>query len=121
MIILLVVIAVGYFIYIKFFNYHPLEISDKLIVAQASNLDINSATPIPPSKFGYIEGNIENKSEKALSDILIFYSIGWDTIYANIGFISPGASVKFKTNSCKVRSASSNYSLLDMKYEEVTN
>ena len=117
-IILLVILAAGYFIYTKFFNYNPLEISDNLIVAQASSFDINSATPTPPTKFGYIEGIMENKSEKAVEDILIFYSVGWDTISASIGFISPGGTVQFKTNSCRVRSASSKYSLLEVKYAE---
>ena len=120
-IILIVLLAAGYFIYTKFFNYNPLEISDNLIVAQTSGFDINSAAPTPPLKFGYIEGLIENKSEKVLSNILIFYAIGWDTISTSIGVISPGAIVKFKTNRCRVKSASPNYSLLEIKYEDVTN
>ena len=112
---------IGYFTYKSFYKDKPFEIKDKLIVKQSSGLDINSAGPTPPLKYAYVEGTIESKSEVVLSKISVIYTIGYDTLYADINIIMPGESAQFKTNSCRVRSANSKYELIDIKFEELTN
>lgn len=120
-IIILIILAVGYFIYKNYYTYSPIEIKDWLIVTHHSSLDINSASVTPPPSFGHIEGTLENKGEKALTSILIIYSVGLDTLYAGVGFLLPGSMADFKTSSTRVRSASSDYSLIEVKYSEVEN
>ena len=114
----MLLLAIGYFAYKSFYNDKPFEIKDKLIVNQSSSLDINSASPTPPLRYAYIQGTIESKSKVVLSNISVIYSIGYDTIYAGINLIMPGESAQFKTNRCRVRSANSNYELINIKFEE---
>ena len=115
---IVLLLAIGYFAYKSFYKDKPFKIQDILIVNQSSSLDINSASPTPPLRYAYIQGTIESKSKVVLSNISVIYTIGYDTIYAGINSIMPGESAQFKTNRCRVRSANSNYELINIKFEE---
>lgn len=110
------VVILGYLSYYYFFSKNVFEISEKLVVSQASGLDIN-AGPSPPIKYAYIKGNIKNVGDKNLSDIFIVYTIGYDTISATIDFLKAGETSEFRTNNCRVRSANPVYSREEVKYK----
>jgi len=115
--ILLIAIAAGYLLYSYFQNKDNVEIKDNIVVTQPSGMDIH-AGPAPPPKSAFIKGTIKNTGEKSLSNILLKYTCGYDTLSAQIGFLSPGQSAEFKTNICRVRNSNPQYSLKEIKYDE---
>jgi hypothetical protein len=117
LLVLIVILAGAYFVYHYFYNKSFLEVKETVIVSQASGLDIH-AGPTPPLKYAYIEGTIKNNGDKSLSDVLIIYTIGYDTVSAMVGYLMPGGSAVFNTNSIRVRSANPQYTLKDIKYDK---
>ena len=118
LLLIIIILVGGYFIYLKFFKSNPYEIEERIIVTQASGLDIN-AGPSPPPKYAFIEGEMKNISDKNLSHILIIYSIGYaDSLTASINFLEPGESADFKTNSSQIQTVNSKYSLVNVSYAE---
>lgn len=112
-----IILGTGYFLYHKFYIYNPIEIKDTIVVSQQSSLDINSASITPSPRFTSIEGKIKNTGEKALTNILIIYNVGYDTLSAFINYLDTGNSIGFKTNSCRVRQHNPNYSLEKIKFD----
>jgi len=115
--ILAIAITACYLLYNFFYNKKVVEIKENIIVSQASGLDIN-AGPSPPPKYAHIEGVVKNIGDKNLENIVIIYSVGYDTLSAMVGFLIPGESAQFSTNSSKVRTANPQYTLEEIKYDE---
>ncbi len=116
--ILLALIAAVYFIYSNYYNQKPYEIKENIVVTQSSGMDINSG-PSPPPKYAHIEGTIKNVSDKNLINIIITYTVGYDTINAVVNFLPANQSSSFKTTSCGVRNANPQYSFEDVKFDDV--
>ena len=110
--LIIIILGAGYFIYNKFYNYNPVEIKDNIVVSQVSSYDINSAGVTSPPKFASIEGKIKNTGEKTLTNIIM------DTLSAFINFLDAGNTIGFKTNNCRIRITSPKYSLDEIKFEE---
>jgi hypothetical protein len=110
------VIILGYLFYYYFSGKNVVEISDSIVITQASGLDIN-AGPSPPIKYAYVKGIIKNVGDKDLANIIINYTVGYDTISATIAFLKVGGASEFKTNNCRIRSANPAYSLEGVKYK----
>lgn len=117
LLLLVIILGVGSLVYNKFYNYNPVEIKDNIVVNQQTALDINSASVTPPPRFASIEGKIKNTGKKALSNIIIFYTVGYDTLSAFINLLEPGNTVGFKTNSCGIRVTNPKYSLTEVKFK----
>ena len=115
--ILIAILAVAYLLYDNFYNKEAVEIKENIIVTQASGMDIN-AGPSPPLKYALIKGVVKNIGDKNLRNILIKYSVGYDTLSAIIGFLNSGDSMEFKTNNCQVRNPNPQYKLEEIKYDE---
>ena len=115
--LIIIILGAGYFIYNKFYNYNPVEIKDNIVVSQQSSMEISSASVTPPTKFASIEGEIKNRGEKYLTNIIIIYTIGYDTLSAFINFLNAGNSIGFKTNNCRVRQTNPDYSLEKIKFD----
>jgi hypothetical protein len=115
--ILVFVIAAGYIFYSYFYNEEVVEIEENIVVTQASGMDIN-ASPSPPPKYASIEGVIKNIGSKNLTDIVIIYTVGYDTLKGIVGFLKPGETAEFKTSSCRVRGANPDYSLEEITYDD---
>lgn len=115
--ILVAAVTAGYLLYDNFYNKKAVEIKENIIVSQASGMDIN-AGPSPPPKYAHIKGVVKNVGDRNLSNILIKYSVGYDTLSAIIGFLNSGDSMEFKTNNCKVRNPNPQYKLEEIKYDE---
>lgn len=118
--ILIIAIAAGYLLYNSFFKEEVVEIKDNIIVTQASGMDIN-AGPSPPPKYAYIQGVIKNIGDKNLSNILIKYSVGYDTLSVVIGYLIAGESAEFRTTSTRVRTGTPQYSIKEIIYNEEEN
>jgi hypothetical protein len=115
--ILVAAVTAGYLLYDNFYNKKAVEIKENIIVSQASGMDIN-AGPSPPPKYAHIKGVVKNVGDRNLSNILIKYSVGYDTLSAIIGFLNSGDSMEFKTNNCQVRNPNPQYKLEEIKYDE---
>ena len=116
--LIIIILGAGYFIYNKFYNFNPVEIKDNIVVSQVSSYDINSAGVTSPPKFASIEGKIKNTVEKTLTNIIIIYTVGLDTLSAFINFLDAGNTIGFITNNCRIRITSPKYSLDEIKFEE---
>ena len=115
--ILVAAVTAGYLLYDNFYNKKAVEIKENIIVSQASGMDIN-AGPSPPPKYAHIKGVVKNVGDRNLSNILIKYSVGYDTLSAIIGFLNSGDSMEFKTNNCQVRNPNPQYKLEEIKYDD---
>ena len=81
--LIIVILGAGYFIFNSFYNYNPIKIKGNIIVNQTSNWDINSAS-------------VKNTGEKALANILIIYTVGYDSLSAFTNFLDAGNSTLLK-------------------------
>ena len=117
LLLLVIILGAGYLVYNKFYNYNPVEIKDNIVLSQQTALDINSASVTPAPRFAFIEGEIRNRGEKDLTNVLIIYTIGYDTLSAYINLLESGNSRSFETNRCMVRVKSPKYYLVEIKYE----
>ncbi len=116
---LLILLVVGsYYIAVKLFTKHDLEIEENLVISQSQNIDMNLLYISPVSKQAYIEGVVRNISDQSLKNISIVYLIGQDTAAAKIFYLLPGQSQKFRTNNCPIVSTSPGYALLNKIYEK---
>jgi hypothetical protein len=115
--ILVAAVTAGYLLYNNFYNKKAVEIKENIIVSQASGMDIN-AGPSPPPKYAHIKGVVKNVGDRNLSNIIIKYSVGYDTLSVMVGFLIPGESAEFKTNNCRVRNQNPQFSLEEIKYDE---
>jgi hypothetical protein len=115
--ILVAAVTTGCLLYNNFYNKEAVEVKENIIVTQASGMDIN-AGPSPPLKYALIKGVVKNIGDKNLRNILIKYSVGYDTLSAIIGFLNSGDSMEFKTNNCQVRNLNPQYKLEEIKYDD---
>ena len=116
LIILLLVCC--YYIAVKIFSEHDLEVKENLIITESQNYDINLLYISPVSKYAFIEGTVRNLSDKSLKNISIIYLIGQDSVKAEIFSLIPGEYQKFKTNNCPIKSTSPGFSRLNISYDK---
>lgn len=114
----IIILAIGIYLYQMYYNYKPVEVEGKLTVIQASNIDIHSASLTPQPEFAFIQGSIKNTSENPLSDILIIYTVGYDSLLAYVNFLPPGVTTQFKTDRCRVQGKNIQFSLAKVKYHK---
>jgi hypothetical protein len=115
--ILILAVVAGYVVYNYFYKKEVVEIRDNIIITQASGLDIN-AGPSPPPKYAHREGIAKNIGEKILRNILIKYSVGYDTLTATIGFLIKGESSEFNTGSVMVKGNNPQFTQEEIIFEE---
>jgi hypothetical protein len=95
LLLLIILLTGAYFIYQYLNTNNSFEVKDNIIISQPSGLDIN-AGPSPPVKYAHIEGVIKNVGEKSLGNIQVVYIVGYDTLSANVGFLSAGGHQNLK-------------------------
>jgi hypothetical protein len=115
--ILIAISVTVYLLYNHYLNEEKITIKDNIVVTQATSFDINSG-PSPPPKSAHIEGTIKNIGEKDLKNIHLKYVTGYDTLSALVGFLSPGQSAEFRTNTSRVRNSNPQYTLKEINYNE---
>ena len=115
--VLLVLLTAIYVVHSYIQKKSFFELNERIVVSQASGLDMYAGNT-PPLKWAYIGGSIKNTAEKNFANVSVVYTIGYDTVSAQVGFLMAGESTEFKTNSCRVRTYAPEYTLEEIKFEE---
>ncbi|MGE5435661.1 MAG: hypothetical protein ACM3O3_00410 [Syntrophothermus sp.] len=118
----LIFIAFTTYIYLNFVKENNIEVKDHLVYTSSTNFSSDDFS-YSSEKSAYIEGHLNNISKKYLTNIILTYVIGIDTISTYIPRMYPDEIVNFRTNSFIIRDLSYKYDLDDIKYnfETTTN
>jgi len=90
------------------------EVKDRLITIMASGLDLDLYSIFPPRMYAKIQGEVLNKSNRPLTNIKLFYLIGNDTLGVIINYLEVEGTASFSTMEFEVRTASTEYTLLEV-------
>ncbi len=112
----LFLLAAAYIVYTVTGQKSPFDVRDRIIVSQASGFT-NNAGNTPPLTYAHVEGVITNTAGENAAGILLVYTIGYDTVSANVGFLTAGDSSVFRTNTCRVGSRIPRYALQEVRVE----
>jgi hypothetical protein len=91
-----------------------IEVNDRLVTKVAAGLDLESYSIFPPQKYVSIQGEVLNKSNKPLSNLILEYLIGDDTLKVIVAYLNVGDKVLFNSKELKVNNSWPDYSLLEI-------
>ncbi|HZW38578.1 MAG TPA: hypothetical protein VFF33_04685 [Ignavibacteriaceae bacterium] len=109
-------IAFTTYIYFNFVKENNIEVKDHLVYTSSTSFSSDDFS-YSSEKSAYIEGRLNNISKKYLTNIILTYVIGIDTVSTYIPRLSPDESINFRTNSFIVRDLNYKYDLDDIKYD----
>ena len=99
--LILVIITIA-MVFCEFGKSSQVEvISQNLQFSQDSNFDINAPSISEPFIKASIKGQIQNKGEKAVKNIIITYKFPRGIVTAKISALKPGQKADFTTNTYK--------------------
>lgn len=115
--VFILLVVAGYFVYENVIKEKSvLEIKTDKSISTQHSMD-PEAPALGPSRFGSVQGTVTNVSDKAVSNIVLYYKLNAQPVEARIDRLEPGETKNFSTRSVRLTHVEVTFFLVDKTYE----